>query len=513
VVGRPSLLIRLFVCIESESLCVHTPILHLDQISNAGKLYETSVPAGPSPPPQPISFRSLHSMGVSDELYRHYRNLSLECIRQMDPSDPQHKAIPLPYCNSFCLDNSIQQKRRGRSSFGYPTSTFQVTNRDDGHLYCLKRFDSVRSVSSKIAQQVTDRWSMPAINEHPGIVPFHQCFMTHRAVFFVYQYIQGARTFSEYVTGPLAESIVWSCISQLVSAIRVIHGNDLAVRTLRLKQCLCTTDSSGTRLRIRIGGLGIVDALEFEARKHVIELQIEDIRDLGRLILSLASGTEINSTSDATTIGQCEQFLMQNYSRELHNLCMTLIRAQPRPPTIIDVARATAIHSFDEQDAIYKTLDRTERALSSEYESGRALRLLLKLNFINERPELGPNRRWAQSGDCYILNLFRDFGNFSLVYSMILPLWAISSQFLAYFCCFIFPVFHQADGGGYPVMDLGHVITSLNKLDAADEEKIVLASRDGKTLLVVSYSDVSRCLEGAFQELCSNAVSFSSLQY
>jgi PAB-dependent poly(A)-specific ribonuclease subunit 3 len=74
-------------------------------------------------------------------------------------------------------------------------------------------------------------------------------------------------------------------------------------------------------------------------------------------------------------------------------------------------------------------------------------------------------------------------------------------------------VFHQAVGDGYPVMDLGHVITALNKLDAADEEKIVLASRDGKTLMVVSYSDVSRCLESAFQELCSNAVPLSSLPY
>lgn len=74
-------------------------------------------------------------------------------------------------------------------------------------------------------------------------------------------------------------------------------------------------------------------------------------------------------------------------------------------------------------------------------------------------------------------------------------------------------MFHQADGGGYPVMDLGHVIAALNKLDAADEEKIVLASRDGKTLMVVSYADISRCLENAFQELCSNSVSLSSIQF
>lgn len=74
-------------------------------------------------------------------------------------------------------------------------------------------------------------------------------------------------------------------------------------------------------------------------------------------------------------------------------------------------------------------------------------------------------------------------------------------------------VFHQADPGGYPVMDLGHVVTSLNKLDAADEERIVLSSRDGKSLMVVSFADVARCLEGAFHELCSNSVPAAALQY
>lgn len=68
--------------------------------TSSDNIYETSIPAGPSPSPSPMAFRSLHSMSVSDELYRHYRNLSLEGIRQMDPSDPQHKAVPLPYCNA-----------------------------------------------------------------------------------------------------------------------------------------------------------------------------------------------------------------------------------------------------------------------------------------------------------------------------------------------------------------------------------------------------------------------------
>mmetsp|Transcript_36813 Transcript_36813/g.85977 ORF Transcript_36813/g.85977 Transcript_36813/m.85977 type:complete len:231 (-) Transcript_36813:205-897(-) len=66
-------------------------------------------------------------------------------------------------------------------------------------------------------------------------------------------------------------------------------------------------------------------------------------------------------------------------------------------------------------------------------------------------------------------------------------------------------VFHQADESGRPIMDLGHVVSSLNKLDAADPERIVLASRDGQSLLVVSYADVTRCLEGAFSDLCAGA--------
>lgn len=78
--------------------------------------------------------------------------------------------------------------------------------------------------------------------------------------------------------------------------------------------------------------------------------------------------------------------------------------------------------------------------------------------------------------DCYILKLFRDY------------------------------VFHQADGSGFPVMDMGHVVSSLNKLDAADEEKIVLASRDGKNILVLSFADIAWCLEKAYQELLEQAV-------
>ena len=495
----------------------------------------TTLPFGPSPPPLP-AFRALHSLGLSDDLWRHYRDLAWEAsVRQMDPNDPRHKAVPLPYCNAYCLDSastsssnnncssststttttttttttqathalsslsssfSSQGKRRGasftntsttsrRSSFGYPSATFQVISREDGHWYCLRRFDSVKSVSPRIAAAVSDRWSQcTPVQEHPAIVPLYQCFVAQRAVFFVHHYIPGARSLEERLAGqPLSEPVVWSCIVQLVSALHTIHANGLAARTLDPQHVLATTDSTASRLRLRLNCMGIVDALEFEARKPVADLQQEDIRNLGRLIVALATGGGGADLSDADTLTRCDAFLAQNYSRELHNLAMTLIRSTPRPPSILDISRAIAVRSLEEHDAAYRAVDRTEAALSAEYESGRALRLLLKLSFMTERPELGPNRRWSQSGDCYVLSLFRDF------------------------------VFHQADGAGHPILDLGHVITALNKLDAADEEQIVLASRDGKSLLVVSYADVARCLESAFAELSMASVPPAALQY
>jgi PAB-dependent poly(A)-specific ribonuclease subunit 3 len=370
--------------------------------------YDTTVPTGAAPPPLP-AFRALHSLGVPDDMWRHQRELSLEGMRQMEPSDPRHKAIPLPYCNGYCLDAS----QRGRSSFGYPSSTFLVTSREDGHLYCLRRFDNVRSVSPKIAAAVTERWTKSAsAQEHPGVVPFYQCFVAQRAIFFVHQYIPGARSLQERLGGPFSEQLLWSCIAQLVSAIRTVHANELAVRTLKLQHILSNSDSMGSRLRLRLNCVGVIDTLEFEARKQISDLQERDIRDLGRLILSLATGSEVTPETDDSVMGRCEAFLGQNYSRDMHNLAMTLIRSNPRPPSILDVSRAIAQRAFDEQDAAYTSLDRAERALSAEYESGRGLRLLLKLGFINERPELGPNRSWAQSGDCYVLTLFRDYGRY-----------------------------------------------------------------------------------------------------
>ncbi len=240
---------------------------------------------------------------------------------------------------------------------------------------------------------------------------------------------------------PLDEITVWSYVTQLVSALRAIHRGNLACRTLQLNHILVSPDvGSGidertiqhshldimgenmirsNRVRLRINCVGVVDALEFESGRLIEELQVEDMRSLGRVILSLVTGTEINNNVNDETLHRCDTFMRQNYSQELHTLTMALI-ARPRPsrlgmvmmdpPPINEVCRAVAEHALDEMDSAHTVIDGMNEALAAEYESGRALRLLLKLGFVNERPEFGVDTRWSESGDCYVLKLFRDYG-------------------------------------------------------------------------------------------------------
>ena len=50
-------------------------------------------------------------------------------------------------------------------------------------------------------------------------------------------------------------------------------------------------------------------------------------------------------------------------------------------------------------------------------------------------------------------------------------------------------------------MDWSHTVEALNKLDAGVPEKLILMSRDEASMLVVTYADIKRCLEGALNDL------------
>ena len=86
--------------------------------------------------------------------------------------------------------------------------------------------------------------------------------------------------------------------------------------------------------------------------------------------------------------------------------------------------------------------DGLETHLGNEAENGRLLKLMIKLGCINERPEYKMNPHWAETGDRYLLKLFRDY------------------------------LFHQVDDNGEAVVDVGHIVDGLNKVDANQDEKV-----------------------------------------
>lgn len=51
-----------------------------------------------------------------------------------------------------------------------------------------------------------------------------------------------------------------------------------------------------------------------------------------------------------------------------------------------------------------------------------------------------------------------------------------------------------------PWLDMAHVITCLNKLDAGSSERVCLMSRDEQNVLVVSYAELKLSLEQSFSE-------------
>lgn len=130
-------------------------------------------------------------------------------------------------------------------------------------------------------------------------------------------------------------------------------------------------------------------------------------------------------------------------------------------------------------ESLYQHTDSCERLLHRELENGRLLLLMLKLGTLNERPA-NPNssndkNSWSETGNRYMLKLFRDY------------------------------IFHQLDANGRPVVNWGHIVSCLNKLDAGSSEKIVLMSRDEKSLMVVSFADVRRVISETFAELTQPA--------
>ncbi|KAF2970537.1 hypothetical protein GQX73_g3054 [Xylaria multiplex] len=255
----------------------------------------------------------------------------------------------------------------------------------------------------------------------------------------------------------------YSTPSQPVSsALKVIHKAKLAARCIDVSKVILTDKN-----RIRLSACSIFDVIHFEAHRRVEELQQQDFFDLGKLVLSIGTNTPPRNMQDLRA--HLEQ-LGRNYSEELKERVAWLL-TQSQYKTAEQLIRDLALHMDDVFVSSSNAYDEAINHLGRELENGRLVRLLAKLGTINERPEFDGDPNWSETEHRYTLKLFRDY------------------------------VFHQVDTQGNPVLDLGHIISCLNKLDAGTEEKIYLTSRDHQSTFLVTYRELKKQVQAAFGDL------------
>lgn len=263
----------------------------------------------------------------------------------------------------------------------------------------------------------------------------------------------------------VSETVLWSYVTQLASALKAIHNAGLAARVLDTSKVIVTGKN-----RVRLSGCAVLDVVQYEHNTSMAHLQRQDLVNLGLTIVSVGANIADASQNFARSMDQFKRY----YKPELQTAVVWLYSAQQHQDRTIDqFINLIAPQMMASFDAALHADDSLHGDLAREVENARLVRLMAKLNFINERPEFEHDRQWAENGERFFLKLFRDY------------------------------VFHQVDSQGRPVIDLAHVLACLNKLDAGTDERIMLVSRDEQNSFVISYRELKKAVESAFSDLTS----------
>ncbi|KJZ71303.1 hypothetical protein HIM_09313 [Hirsutella minnesotensis 3608] len=430
-------------------------------------------PAGPHRDDLMPYHRMTHDFFLPEKVREEYQKKA-EAALQIIPNSQ------LPQLDNYhslvALDTT---HRKNANIFGYPSWVYKATSSKTGHLYCLRRLEGFR-LTNEYAIRSVKEWRKI---DNANIVTIHDAF-TARAfgdssLIFVQDYHPLSKTLAEahlsstpgpgnrfQPKGPVPEAVMWAYISQIANALKAIHGVNLAARCIDVSKIILTDKN-----RIRLNACSVLDVVQFDLRRPVRELQQEDFMQFGRTMLSLATST---SPAHLTNLSASMEQMSRSYSAELRDTIVWLLLSPEQAPaqkSIDEFVRGIAGHIVTSFDQSLHRGDEISTELFRELENGRIARLLMKLGAVNERPEFDGDRAWSENGERYMLKLFRDY------------------------------VFHQVDSNGNPVLDIGHMIRCLNRLDAGTDEKICLTSRDEQTSFLISYKELKKQLGNAFGEL------------
>ncbi|TPX34253.1 hypothetical protein SmJEL517_g03044 [Synchytrium microbalum] len=414
--------------------------------------------------------KTIHSFFMSDHLREELHQRSEASQQVTDPARVDLSRMPSElhvYSNFLPLDDHLE---RSVKVFGYPTWVYRATNRSDGNPYVLRRIEGFRLLN-ELAMTAIDSWRRI---RHANIVMVREAFTTRAfgdfSLVIVYDYhplsiTLAAKHFQQnsyHPSNSVPEKTLWSYIVQIASALKTIHAAGLAARVIEPSKVILTGKN-----RIRLNCCGIFDMLTYDGGKNMVHYQQDDLFHFGQLIVALACG----SLASVNHLPKSMDHIARHYTPDMKNIVSYLLSKPTMAKSIDDVVLMIGPRILHEINSAHHYNDMLEGELGRELENGRLVRLMSKLSFINERPEFDLDPRWSETGDRYLLKLFRDY------------------------------VFHQVDDNGRPLLDIGHVITCLNKLDVGIDEKVMLMSRDQQTILIVSYKELKQCLSGAMADL------------
>lgn len=407
------------------------------------------------------------------------------------------------------------------SAFGCFSTVYKATNGKTGEVVCLRRIHNFSPLNTRGLMAIMDNWKKLS---HANLVTLKSVFTTKDfgdiSLVFVYEYFPGAQTLhsqyflhslnsslnslngmqpanrpysQQHTPKLLPEPLIWSYIIQLSSVVRVIHSQGMACRSLHPSKIILTSgllkDPNYISLpqlqqqlrqqpRLRLSACAVVDVLTHEptsikedrAKILMAQYQQDDLLALGKLCLALACNS-IQAVKHEMWKTSLEQ-VSNHYSNDLRVLIVHLLSIHSgSTASINDIMPMIGARFYNQLELSYQKYDIIENELVKELENSRLFRLICKLGSITERPEHRSDPQWSETGDRYLVKLFRDY------------------------------LFHQVTDQGRPWLDIGHIVSCLNKLDMGLPEKVRLTSRDGQNVLIVTYEELKKCFEASFNEL------------
>ncbi|ODM93128.1 PAB-dependent poly(A)-specific ribonuclease subunit PAN3 [Orchesella cincta] len=422
------------------------------------------------PPTNPIVHPTLphhhqNSYFVPEEVKLELMHRSAVLLSQPNPSMYQEVPGQVDHYHELC---PLEHHHHGHhpqksSSFGYPSTVYKAVNSKNGFTYCLRRIHGFRLPSGKWLGLI-EAWKQ--LN-HCNLIQLREIFTTKafadNSLIFVYDYFPMsdtlmARHFTRnsqlngyvdpFSTGDpavprpyshqrnsllkhqanlLPENLLWAYIVQLA------HAGDLPNPSLHPPQLLRRAGRDHLRS-------------EREPRHAHALLPTRRLGGFGQAHSGAFMQLLVGRAEGKSSCGW-----WRSYSSDLRNLIIHLMNPRGASSrSINDIMPMIGARFYNQLDSANARAELLEHYLAKEIENGRLFRLLVKMNTIIERQELNQDPQWSETGDRYLLKLFRDY------------------------------VFHQVSADGRPWLDMSHVIYTLNRLDAGTVEKVCLMSRDGQ---------------------------------